>query len=181
MTNDGTKEYFEKLKMAEEFANGDINLAKQILNGTFNDIIILKGRFKNKEETSFGLFEIFLNKINLSFIKSYELISSVSSVYRHKPFDSWLLFHKNIEKESENITIDLEKTILLNQLTKRFLFEETIKTIIEQIEKNEVQKITNTIEQIIDKIPGIGKLNSIIDYEEITSIVLHEKLKINYN
>ena len=97
--DDTTKEYFEKLKLAEKFTRGDIEKARQMLRGEFQDVIVIKGRFKDEDEKIFGLFQIFFSIIKYYLIECRCIVSDYASVYNNKPFDNWKIFLSKLERE----------------------------------------------------------------------------------
>ncbi len=174
--DNSAKEYFEKLKIAEKFCEGDVSLAKKMLSGEFQDLIAIKGRFKNDDENIFGLFLVFISHLSNQLIQHHTIVSQFSSVFQHKPFDNWLPFLHSLEKELESTEYDEEKTQILHNLLNRFIFDDQILIIKKWIDDNDIMAITSYFEDIISHVPDIYNAKVVLDFEHTTSMILHDEL-----
>ena len=100
-TKDGTNEYFDKLKLAEDFCKGDMDQAKKLLSGELQDIIVVKARFKREDDSYYGLFMLFIDKSTLKIVKSFSIATNIASVFLIKPFVTWKEFALKMQKEEE--------------------------------------------------------------------------------
>jgi hypothetical protein len=172
---DGAREYFDKLKIVEKFCSGDIETAKKIMKGEFADIIVVKGRFKDGEEVNFGLFVIFLSRISRNVVATSSVISHTESVFQHKPFDSWKNFLSKIEKETSEAEVDPEKIKTLNAVLERLGELKFFTSIFEWIDKNDIMNLTDKFQKIVNNVLGIEDSHVVLDFENITSLVLYEE------
>lgn len=175
---DNARNYFKKLKMAEELCNGDTEIAKQILQGTMQDVLIVKGRFKNSESTRYGLFMVVLNKIAGAITGIYSISAEYASVYQNKPLTPWKLFLDGIEKEMGEIEYDEEMSSQYNNALKRLLELKKINTIIEWIESNAIMELTDTFTEITNSVFQTDDMEVMIDFEPATSLEIYEVLGV---
>jgi hypothetical protein len=172
---DGAREYFDKLKIVEKFCSGDVETAKKIMKGEFADIIVVKGRFKDGDEENFGLFVIFLSRISRNVVATSSVISHTESVFQHKPFDSWKNFMNKIEKETSEAEVDPEKIKTLNAVLERLGELKFFGSIFEWIDKNDIMNLTDKFQKIVNNVLGIEDSHVVLDFENITSLVLYEE------
>ena len=173
------KEYFKKLKVIEDFVDGNTKIAKMILDGTIKDIIVIKGRFKDKEDTCFGLFAIYINKLNLEILKTSNIIAEFPSLYRYKPLVSPFEFQYMIDKELKNNTYNQEKTTLFSNILKRFISGKSIEDLIVWIESNKIVEITDFFVNTIMDMLALEEPTVLVDFESVSSAKFLEKDGIN--
>jgi len=176
---DGAKEYFKRLKLAEKFCNGDSEIAKQMLNGDFHDMIAVKARFKNHDGEYYGQLLLFINRLTNSITRNYSIISQYASIYQNKPLNHWEIFLDNLEREIEHAEFDEDKTNQINNGIKRFMEITGIKSLIKWIDENDIIEITEKFKEIIDQILDVDDIDIMVDFEGTTSIQLHDKIKLS--
>jgi hypothetical protein len=172
---DGARQYFEKLKLVEKFCAGDVDTAKKILKGEFADIIVLKGRFKDGLEENFGLFLVFISRISHRVVASRSVISHTASVFHNKPFDSWKVFFGKLDKEVSEAETDTEKMKVLNEVLDRLDELKFFVSIFGWIDTNDIMNLTDKFQNIINNVLGIEDSRVVLDFENITSLVLFEE------
>ena len=172
---DQVKEYFRKLKMVEEFVDGNTEIAKMILDGVIKDIIVIKGRFKNNDDNCYGLFMIFINKLHPGVIRTSNIISKLPSLYRHKPLEPSFEFQRLIDKELAHGTHDKEKTQFFSNVIDRFVSNKNVKDIIVWIDGNLILDITNFFTNLVTDMLSIEEPTVLIDFENISSVQFLEK------
>lgn len=173
--DDGARQYFEKLKIVEKFCSGDIETAKKILKGEYTDIIVLKGRFKDGTEDVFGLFIVIVSRISHSVVMAKSVISHTASVFHHKPFDSWKAFFAKLEKEISEADIDTDKMQTLNGVLERLAELKFFASIPEWVDSNDIMNLTEKFQKILNNVLEIEDSRVVLDFENITSLVLYEE------
>lgn len=173
--DDTAREYFEKLKIVEKFCSGDINTAKKILKGEFTDVVVLKGRFKDGLEENFGLFLVFISRISHKVVDEHSVISHTASVFHHKPFDSWKSFLGKLDKELSEADVDAEKIKTLNEVLSRLAELKFFPNIFEWVDTNDIMNLTDKFQKIVNNVLGIDDSRVVLDFENITSLVLYEE------
>ena len=173
--DDGAREYFEKLKIVEKFCSGDIETAKKILKGEFADIVVIKGRFKDDEDENFGLFIVMISRISHAVVLARSVVSHTASVFHHKPFDSWKAFFAKLEKEISEADIDTERMQTINGVFERLAELRFFTSISEWIDTNDIMNLTEKFQKIINNVLDIEDSRVVLDFENITSLVLYEE------
>ncbi len=172
----GAKEYFEKLKIAEKFCDGDTVLAKKLLTGEYQDTGIIKARFNDPDKDIFGLIIVFINRITFSLLSHLCIVTPSMSVNLVKPFDEWYSFYSRMIKEKESGVFDTERTNLLRDALRDKLDKRQINSLFNMIEDNEIQLLTEIFTTITSEALSVPEINLVLDYEYTTSMILNEKL-----
>lgn len=170
---DGSKEYFEKLKITERFCGGDLDMARRILKGEYSDVIVVKGRFKDDDESFFGIFAVFIHLFSNTILLSYCAISHNASIYLHKPYDEWRVFVTHIEHEIEVAELDAEKTGTLHRVLARMNELKMFPSILQWIKDNDIRNLTENFVMILNNVLKTDNLKVILDFENTTSLVLN--------
>ena len=173
--DDGARAYFKKLKIAEKFCAGDTETAKKILNGEFTDIITIKGRFKDDAENFFGLFLVFISRISRKVIHSSSVISHTASVFYNKPFESWKVFFNKVDKELSEAQVDEELTNILNEVLHRMHELKLFDNFLELIAHKDIMNLTDKFQKIINNVLKVENSHVMLDFENITSLVLYDE------
>ncbi len=179
MINDGTKEYFEKLKIAEQFCKGNIEKAKKMLSGDFKDIIILKGRFSDEDEEYYGFFMTFFSTVFYTIRYNFFVIANYTVALHNPPFDNWQTFYSKMIKTT--LAEDYDK-LRDEEYNKRFiesLNREELISIIQWVETNDITGMTNLFCKITADVLNVRKAEVDIDFEKTTSLILYENHELN--
>ncbi len=177
-TNDSARQYFDKLNIVEKFCNGDVDTAKSIVKGEYNDIIAIKGRFKDTQDFYFGIFILLLSRITKKVLAHFNIISESISAYNHKPFDDIKTFLSKINKERDDGVYDIQKTNLFNGVLGRFDEIKIYENIFSYVNENDIQSLTDKFELIISKTLKVEKCLVTIDFQDTNSLFIHDELGI---
>ena len=175
MSNEKPRDFFKFFNLAEEFCNGDKEKAKKLLNGQFHDIITIKGRFDSDDDEIYGFFLIFISRIFYSVVLNYTVFTNYTNALMNKPINEWKSFYNKLSKEMQDKDHDLAKDKELNQLIRKIINMKTTIGIIEDIENNSIQTITNKFKEIFSSALQKDGIDVDLDYEDITSLDLHDK------
>ena len=185
---DRAKEYFKKLKLVEEFVDGNTKIAKMILDGTIKDIIVIKGRFKSnidrfksEENDWFGLFTIYINKLHPEVLKTSNIVCRLPSLYRYKPMVPFFDFQHSIEVELAHDSHDREKVKFFENVLDRFVSGQSINDIITWVDKNLIVDITDFFNKIVADMLDIEEPTILLDFENVSSADLFEKSGMDVN
>jgi hypothetical protein len=176
MPKDESRVFFEKLKMIEQFCGGDASLARKIIKGEMNDIVVIKGRFKDDDETIYGLFLLFVSDILKTIISGEAVVSPSASVYRHKPYESWRSFKQSVIKEGKEAEIDEAKTNKLTAVMNRIDELRLFPDVFNWVRTNDIQSLTQKFERIVNKSLGMETFKVILDFESTNSLIIHQEL-----
>jgi hypothetical protein len=169
------KEYFKRLKQAETHCGGDVELAKKLLAGDYRDAIVFKGRFKDMDDEIYGLFIVIVSRVFSSIIETRSIISQLASIYRHRPIEHWHTFISRLEKEKEEAEFDPVLSDQINNALKRFLEVEGVSLLIFLAEGNDIAHLTDQFRNIIQSILKKQDIQIVVDFEQASSMDIHEK------
>lgn len=175
MTDNKSKYFFENFNLAEAFCNGDKEKAKKLLNGQFHDIIVIKGRFDSDDEEIYGFFLIFISRIFYSVVLNYTVFTNYTNALMNKPINDWKSFYNKISKVMQEEEHDLIKDKELNQVIRKIISMKTAIGIIEDINNNSIQTITNKFKEIFSKALLKDGIDVDLDYEDTSSLDLNKK------
>ena len=175
----GTDEYFKKLKLATDLCSGNVDMAKKLLSGEFKDSLAIKGRFKDEGDSSFGLFLIIINQLSVSRLYNSAIVADYASVFDTKPFVDWKTFLAKISKELEYDNYNKNLTNNLSALANKNVNQKNIKKIFDLVRVNDILQLTTFFEKIVGKSINKDTVNVTVDFEQISSIEIGEKLGIS--
>ncbi len=178
-TDDSAKQYFDKLNIVEKFCDGDIETAKSVVKGEYNDIIAIKSRFKDSKDFYFGIFIILLSRITKNVLASFCVVSESISAYNHKPFDDIKTFLSKINKERDDGVFDIHKTNLLTGVLRRFDELKVYQNIFVFVNNNDIQSLTEKFELLLQKTLKVEKCLVTIDFQDTNSLYIHDELGID--
>ena len=175
MTENNHKDFFKNFNLAEAFCNGDKEKAKKLLNGQFHDIIVIKGRFDSDDDEIYGFFLIFISRIFYSVVLNYTVFTNYTNALMNKPINDWKSFYNKISKVMQEKDRDLIKDKDLNQIIRKIISMKAVIGIIEDIDNNSIQTITNKFKEIFSNALLKDGIDVDLDYEDITSLDLNDK------
>ncbi len=176
--NDGSLVFLKKLQMAEKFCNGNTEKAKKLLNGEFDDILIIKGRLSDEEEEVFGLFLLFISRVFYRVVVNFFILTNYTVALQCKPALDWKTFLNRIEKETQNPEFDLKLNQKVNDRLKELLTIKEIFPLLEWMENNKIREIKEKFELLLEKAVRKQKIEVDLEFEDTTSFVLYDKWKI---
>ncbi len=140
----------EKTKLVDismKYTGGDMEKAKEMAGGNYQDIMVLKGKFYVRDKGSSGIFMAFFNYID-------EYISNISSVISSRPelfdkvriFDDWKTLYKDIVSyQQDNDAIDSESFNM-------FLMDSFIGyDVFPDVSEKNLSELTQTVTEILNK------------------------------
>ncbi len=174
-TDDEPRDYFRKLKIIEHFCDNDPDIALQVMRGALKDLVVIKGRFKDKEGTIYGLFIVFISTILKKVLAQYATVSMDASVYKHKPYEMWKHFLEAISKENREAQLETAKKNTLEKVLGRIHELKMFTTIFQLIESNDILTLTNDFNLVLNNSLGADDIQTVIDFEYTTSINVYEE------
>ncbi len=170
----GTPGFFKKIAMAEKFCNGNMEKAKRLVSGDFNDILIIKGRFNDAGESFYGFFQSFYSKIFYSLTINHVALTNYTVASQNKPINDWYSFYTRIDKVMKEADYDRKKGIELNSKMKEIFDIKTVIGIIEFASINDITSLTNSFTDYVSRVMGTP-VEVDLDYEDTNSLMLNEK------
>ncbi len=177
----GQRSFKAKLDIALKYANNDEELAKKIVSGTYQDVTVVKSRFKDKDETLFGLFIIYLSNEFNSLIGAITLAGSSAAIYNHKPFEPWITFEETILRDIEAEPDSIKSDTMLSQFESQF-DSNISNNIIQMVKNDQYGELNNFFQQLISDTLTIDGISIQLETERITSVdfEISSRAKLNF-
>lgn len=157
------------INSALRFTKGNVEKAKQMISGQFNDAVAVKGKFSIGEEI-FGIFLIFCNNQTSSIMNANTLLSTSKSLNeKMRVNDNWKSFYVNFKNYVN--TDKGEKSLLdsydfTNHLIESLAGYEAYS----DINSHNIAVVTEILTEIIYKYNNLGHISCQIDFEDTNSL-----------
>lgn len=175
----GTDEYFKKLKVATDFCNGSVEMAKKMLSGEYKDNLAIKGRFKDSNDSNYGLFFIIINQVINAKIYLNTVTAEYASIWETKPFVDWKTFAAKVQKEVDYDSYNINLTSKLTSMLNKNLNKQNNKKIFELVRVNDIMQLTAFFNKIVSKSLNISSVEATVDFERISSMDVNETLGVS--
>ncbi len=174
MSEDQNQEYIDKMQFinsALEYTDGDMDKARLMAGGQFNDVHVLKMKFQITDADTYGVVIIFINtfKLYTANLEIY-LLSNSELFNKVNVFDNWKIYYsvcKQIEASEDIIDPNDIQSHLFNSIEDYDLFTDVI--------EKDLERINDTLNDIIKKFYEISEIESQIEIEETNSLALKAK------
>lgn len=175
MTTDDTSytslnEQAHMIKHALRFTDGDMEQARQMVAGKYDDAAVIKGKFSIEELDRYGLFIIFLNT-SRRFLMNVGtlLLFNKTAVENSRVFDGWRLFYsefvKLVKKEGDRASDSYDfSNHLADSLESCDIYS--------SVENWDFQGVTRSISEIIGKFYNTAKTWCQIEMEKTNSLAV---------
>lgn len=161
-------EQTKKYQIALHYTLGDEEKAKKILNGTYQDLIVVKGKFSSS--SLYGAFIIFLNPSYLRIISFYAVVSRSFDISDIKTNQDWRNFEKMIVEVSKKTGFDEAMTSKLKDTAIKALTIQEVTQFTRLIEQDDGIAVNHSFQKFISDITGYQNVELSVDYERINSI-----------
>jgi hypothetical protein len=166
---DAFSEKTKLLNLALKYTEGDMERAKLMVSGQYNDVKIIKGTFDIKEPNVFGLLIIFINIPNRyvthidSFMQANQNVIAKASI-----FDSWKAFYTDMT----NFTKKENNTIPSHEFTKYIVGSFENSNIYSELESDNLENLTGILTEIINKFYPNSLANCKVNTDNTNSITM---------
>jgi hypothetical protein len=158
------------LNIALKYTGGDIQRAKFMVSGQYNDVKIIKGKFEIDEINIYGLVLIFINIPN-RYIMHLDtiLMSTENTIAKASIFDSWKTFYTDMT----NFATKDEKTSVPSfNFTKHLVESLENYDIYTNLESDNLEDITDKMTDILRKFYTAGRVNCQLNLDNSNSLTL---------
>ena len=165
---DSLNEQTKLFETALKYTDGDIEKAKAMVAGQYNDVTVVKGKFVIGDKAESGIFLIFVN-IKDEYISKIILVNSYNSSIFDKVriFDDWKgLYNDSMAFSRGNDVIDSQEFSdhLLDSVIKHDIFLE--------VEEENLGELVRKLNQIIKEFYNIDELQCQIDIDNLSSLAI---------
>jgi hypothetical protein len=163
-------EQTRKINIAMHYTHGDMERARQMVSGNYNDLYAIKVRFASS--TLFGAFLLFFNTIYNSISGLSLIVSPSYTLLNIDPALDWILFEKEIAKQMQKDEYDhvLAKTFS-DKMIKNFstILQNELSRNIEI--KNDIA-IDNLFRKLIQETFALQRVDSLVVYQSTSSLTM---------
>jgi hypothetical protein len=145
---DAFSEKTKLMNLALKYTDGDMERAKFMVSGQYNDVKIIKGKFNIKQSNIFGLLILFVNIPNRyimhldTFVQSNENTIAKASI-----FDSWKAFYTDIAN-----FVKIEQDVIPSyEFAQHVVYSLDNSNIYSEIESDNLQNLTGIFVDLINK------------------------------
>jgi hypothetical protein len=156
-----------KLNVALYYSANDMVKAKQMMSGSYKDLVVFKAKFSSS--SVYGVFIIFFNKIYSKYIDAYVLISPDYALNSMLTSDDWKLFERQIAEykgKIENSRVGLD---FRDKVEKGFTLSFS-QEITKLIERNDQVQIHHVLQKLIQEQSSLKRVDLSIGIQEISSL-----------
>ncbi len=161
-------EQTKKLQIALYYTFGDDDKAKKMVNGTYLDLYVIKGKFSSS--SLYGAFIVFLNTTYLRVASSYAMISKSFDVSDIKSNQDWRNFEKQLVEMSKKSGYDESMTSKIKDSMNKALTIQEITKFSKLIEQDDGIAVNHYFQKFISDVMGFQNVELSVDYEKISSI-----------
>jgi len=156
------------LEMAFKYTNGDVEKAKAMVTGQYNDIVAIKAKIAFHKSGKSGMLMGFFN-VNFRYVASLDIIiMSNSDLYnRVRVFSDWKSLYKDLTDYKKDDAI-IKNPTLLEKLHEK-LSEPAMLTNVVNKSLDDITKFVNN--SLNDIFPG-DRISSQLELEETSSVAL---------
>lgn len=158
----------KRMEIALHYTGGDVEKAKLMVSGEYNDLFTLKCKFSSS--SLYGAFIFFFHKEWLKLLNTFVIVTPSYSIDTIDVSIEWQFFEKEISEDISNGEHDdvLGRT-LKDELEKRLDYR-YIKEIVDLLKSDDNIKVSHIIQKLVQDILALQKLNLIIGYQAISSL-----------
>ncbi len=170
---DQQEAFTEKTKLlntALKYTNGDMERAKFMVSGQYNDVKIIKGKFDIEEINIYGMMLIFVNIPNKYIMHMDILIMQIDNIIsKASIFDSWKTFYSDL---LDFMAKEEDKNVPSHTLIKHLTASLENYDIYSNLESDNLEGLTGIISDIIRKFYSIGRINCQLNTDNSNSLAL---------
>ena len=161
-------EQAKKLQVALHYTLGDDDKAKRMLSGSYQDILVIKGRFQSS--SVYGAILFFFNSNYFKLMSSYALVSKSFELTDVKTGKDWRNFERQLLEIAEKGGFDEIFTAQIkDNIAKRLTIQEITK-IVRLIDQDNAIAANHSLQKFLTDATGFQNIELIVDYENISSL-----------
>jgi hypothetical protein len=158
------------LDIALKYTNGDMERAKLMVAGQYNDVKIIKGKFDIENVKVFGIFLVFVNVPNNYIMNITTLLMQNDNVIQKASiFDSWKTFYSDLadftQSETDNALPSYDFNLHLSESLENY-------DIYSAIEQDNLEDLTDMIKDIISKFYSVNVIVCKLSLDAASSLNL---------
>ncbi|HOP63646.1 MAG TPA: hypothetical protein PK358_03850 [Spirochaetota bacterium] len=163
-------EQAKKLQIALYYTHNDEEKSKKMLNDTYRDLVVLKGRFSSA--SVYGAFIIFVNSVYLKVVNSFFIVSRSFELADLKTSIDWRNFEKQLDDvQKKGGGDDIFAAQVKENIARNLNFQELTK-LFKLIELNDAIAVNHSFQKFLSDVTGFQNIELSLDYETSTSLAM---------
>jgi hypothetical protein len=160
------------INIALKYTGGDMDRAKQMVNGQLNDVAITKGRFSVGGHT-YGVFLVFFNLTNNYIMNLNSLLTQDKSLNDKISInDGWKFFHSKFKEVVSDETETNKTSGSTYDFTRHLINSLNGYGVFNYVAENNIEAVTDILREIIEKYYNRDETQCQIDFERTSSLNL---------
>ncbi len=160
----------KQIDQALKYTDGNMEKAKLMVAGQFNDVVVIKGKFYSDRAKTYGIFYIFANKIKKIVLNLNALLFPNNTIVaKARIFNNWRTYYAEfgdyVSKEGANVLPSYDFIRHLSESLHNY-------DIYVDIEYNNLEILTDKLTDIIKKFYSAPDVLCQIEFEITNSLVL---------
>jgi hypothetical protein len=169
---DSLNEKTRHVNIALKYTRGNMDKAKQMVNGQLNDVIITKGKFSVGGHT-YGVFLIFFNLENSYIMNLNSLLSpNKSLIDKISVNDSWKFFYTKFKDVVNSEAESSQKAGSSYEFTRHLIDSLSGYNVFDYIVDNNIEAVTDILRELIEKYYNRDEAQCQVDFEKTSSLNL---------
>jgi hypothetical protein len=160
-------EQTKKINIALFYTANDMDKAKQMVAGTYMDVLAIKIKFTSS--SSYGAIIAFVNSAQYKFNDSFAVVSNDYLIANIDNRQDWKNFEKDISSARANIT-DFRIIQDVKERFDRGFNASVCNAVIKLIEKNDLIQLSHILQKFMQDNTGLQRVDINIEYQKISSL-----------
>ncbi|HEY1406834.1 MAG TPA: hypothetical protein VF857_09510 [Spirochaetota bacterium] len=160
-------EQTKKINIALFYTGNDMDKAKQMVAGSFKDVLVLKLKFKSS--SLYGAIIAFISVTHIKVIDSFFVASNDYLIDNIENSKDWKIFESEIASHREGIT-DFRLILEIKDKFDRGFNGAVCNSVIKLSEKNDSIQLSHVLQKFVQDSTGLQRVDINIDYQMISSL-----------
>ncbi len=161
-------EQAKKLQIALYFTHGDEEKAKKMINDSYKDLVVLKGRFASA--TVYGAFIVFINSVYVKLMNSFFIVSRSFELADMRTSIDWRNFERQLDDVQKKGGQDEVFTAQIKENISKNLTIQELTKFLKLIELNDAIAVNHGFQKFLSDVTGFQNIELSLDYESISSL-----------
>jgi hypothetical protein len=160
-------EQTKKINIALFYTGNDMDKAKQMVAGSYKDLVVLKMKFTSS--SLYGAMLFFINAVQFRFVESFLVVSNDYLVSNIDNMLDWKIFEKEISAARDTLP-DFRLIVEIKDKIDRGFTSNVVTSIIKLIDKNDSIQLSHSIQKLVQESAGLQRVDISIEYQKISSL-----------
>lgn len=160
----------KQIRIALKYTDGNLERAKSMAAGQFNDAVMLKGRFALEEKKQYGIFYLVINVEKNFVINVSILLLGDSAIYdKIRVFDEWNIFYQEFGKAADQ---SIGRSIDSHEFSEHLADSVDGYDLYYDVKSGNIDLLSDTITEIIQKFYSTKNVNCQLAFSSTSSLAL---------